>query len=376
MNKKGFTLIELLAVIVILGILMLIAISSVTKYINNSKKEVYLKTINNMVDVVRNGLISEDGKYFMGDMTQKAFSLLQVELEKGSNKSPYGQLVHNNSYVLVTKTSDGYEYKVQVEADTGYCIELIDINKLDKTKIIRCDVANMEVGPLYAAYQIGDQVNFAGSNWYVIKDSTSVEDYVTLMKEKVLTNSELGDNGVKYNCTSANVLHGHYNCKTEGEEKSFDTMSFYWSDTCHEKSIYGYTDLVQDGCTNLYSVSNIKPFLEEEYVVTLGSDNLKEIDGYKIRLITRNELRTNLGWTNLDKKATDSSNNVPTWVYSDIGDVNNGNVKGFWTMSQFLGSTESGVLCSNGNSSWLNCNVYGFSRGVRPVINLLKSSIN
>ena len=36
MNKKGFTLIELLAVIIILGILMIITIPSVTKYINDS----------------------------------------------------------------------------------------------------------------------------------------------------------------------------------------------------------------------------------------------------------------------------------------------------------------------------------------------------
>ena len=43
-SKKGFTLIELLAVIIILGILLLIAIPSVTSYINNSRKETYLDT--------------------------------------------------------------------------------------------------------------------------------------------------------------------------------------------------------------------------------------------------------------------------------------------------------------------------------------------
>lgn len=43
-NNKGFTLIELLAVIVIMGVLMMVAIPQVTKYIENSKKDAYVET--------------------------------------------------------------------------------------------------------------------------------------------------------------------------------------------------------------------------------------------------------------------------------------------------------------------------------------------
>ena len=65
-NKKAFTLIELLAVIVILGILMIIAIPSVTKYINKAKKEAYIKSVAQIVDAIRYGVISEDPKYSLG----------------------------------------------------------------------------------------------------------------------------------------------------------------------------------------------------------------------------------------------------------------------------------------------------------------------
>ena len=41
-NNRGFTLVELLAVIVIMGILMMVAIPSVTRTIENSRKDTFV----------------------------------------------------------------------------------------------------------------------------------------------------------------------------------------------------------------------------------------------------------------------------------------------------------------------------------------------
>ena len=61
-KKNGFTLIELLAFIIILGILMIIAIPSVTKYISDSRKNAYVDTANGQFGSC-NWLLENLGQY-------------------------------------------------------------------------------------------------------------------------------------------------------------------------------------------------------------------------------------------------------------------------------------------------------------------------
>ena len=203
----------------------------------------------------------------------------------------------------------------------------------------------------YNTYSIGDVVSFAGSNWYVIKNSTSEEDYVTLLKETVLTNAELGE----YAWSDPYV-----------------TMPYYWSDTCHLANSYGYTNEDYSGCAghNDYEGSKVKELLEESYINTLGSDNLKEVDGYKIRLIKTDELNANLGWTNLYDTVTsyNENSNVPLWIYHNYGDAFS-----YWTMTPYPDDSFR-VWAVNVNGG-LNGNIIRNLNGIRPVINLLKSNI-
>ena len=69
MNKKGFTLIELLAVIVIMGILMMVAIPAMTRYIENSRKDTFLSTAKEYVNAARNMWSSDSLICNTGDTT-------------------------------------------------------------------------------------------------------------------------------------------------------------------------------------------------------------------------------------------------------------------------------------------------------------------
>ena len=55
-DKKGFTLVELITVIVIIAILMMIGIPSISKYIDDSRKDAYIDTAINYTEAVRNNL--------------------------------------------------------------------------------------------------------------------------------------------------------------------------------------------------------------------------------------------------------------------------------------------------------------------------------
>lgn len=101
LNKKGFTLIELLAVIVILGILMLIAIPSVTKYIASSRQKTFKNTAQLLVDAVRNDVVSNQTGTCYASVTD-------IPLEKGNKSNLEG-------YIVATQDTDGtYTYTVNL----------------------------------------------------------------------------------------------------------------------------------------------------------------------------------------------------------------------------------------------------------------------
>ena len=125
-NSKGFTLIELLAVIVILGVLMIVAIPAMTRYIENSKRDVFADTAKKYITTARYSLISEGYKngtetVNVNDISYDSTSgksnaiyipTSLIKIENGTNKSPWSKGYDADwGCIKVTQGSDGkYEY--------------------------------------------------------------------------------------------------------------------------------------------------------------------------------------------------------------------------------------------------------------------------
>ena len=135
LNKKGFTLIELLAVIIILGILMIIAIPSVTSYIQSTRKNAYVSSASGYVDtIMKDANLGQDLKLYnsnvlymvaVGDDATKSC----VTLESGG-QSPYSD-EWKYAFVGITVSNNGYNYYFISEDGSGQGLPFISKKTLD-----------------------------------------------------------------------------------------------------------------------------------------------------------------------------------------------------------------------------------------------------
>ena len=166
MNKKGFTLIELLAVIIILGILMIIAIPSVTRYISNSRKEAYVDTARGVIGGARN--IVNSGDLGMYDTNVTYYIPTSCIKTESGLKSPYGEFT--KAYIGVVYDGLGYNYYWISVDDAGQGVpKLTPLEKLDSDDVVS-DLNDDDIENVVATTGIGSRrdikiLNCNTKNW-------------------------------------------------------------------------------------------------------------------------------------------------------------------------------------------------------------------
>ncbi len=167
-KNKAFTLIELLAVIIILGVLMIIAIPSVTTYISNSRKSAYVNTARNIADGVRN-LVNE-GKLEMYDTDTTYYIPASCVKTESGFKSPYGEF--SQAYVGVTFDGNGYSYYWISNDKAGQGIsKLTSFDELDSDLIVS-NLTDSKINSVIESTGIGERseikiLNSNGNYGYV-----------------------------------------------------------------------------------------------------------------------------------------------------------------------------------------------------------------
>ncbi len=154
-KKKGFTLIELLAVIIILGILMIIAIPSVTSYISDSRKNAYVDTAKEIVGGARNLVNSGDlGMYDTNSTYYIPSSCIQTE---NASKSPYGEFTQ--AYVGVIYDGQGYKYYWISVDDAGQGVKKVTPIEILESNNIESDLTSEEIENTVKTTGVGERTN-------------------------------------------------------------------------------------------------------------------------------------------------------------------------------------------------------------------------
>ena len=144
-NNKGFTLVELLAVIVIMGILMMVAIPSITRTIENSRKDTFVDIAKSYASSARsmwttdnltcNGVVSsavDDGDYYILINSKESAKDGVPALVDQGGKSSWGNRDVNGYVRVNVSTTSGVDnngdgiYEVEPKRITKFYVALSD----------------------------------------------------------------------------------------------------------------------------------------------------------------------------------------------------------------------------------------------------------
>ena len=334
-KRNAFTLIELIAVLVIMTIIALIVtplVMNIIRKVRISADKRSIDAYGRSIELAVAGYLLDNGKF--------PTTVDQLTIEYSGNE------------VICSTTQLNPDSSVYL---TG-CI--VEGRSVDYTYGEDKNTTSEPVAPTYTAYSVGDTVTYNSVNYYVIADSSASESTVTLLKAEPLTVAEVNQYG------GVGTENNHVNMYvTSDTSKAYyqaayndgvcGGMAYYTSETC------SYASGIYTGCKTDYSESEIK------YVVDAWK-TAKAPAATEARLITFNELTSNLGYEYKENIGYRYTESTPNFVYDISCD-------GYWTMTPY---DETSKVWRVGNYDLYHYDISSYIQyGVRPVIVLPKSAL-
>jgi len=361
MKRKGFTLIELLAVILILGIIALIAIPTVNKIIEQSRKGAFESTANNVVNAVEDACQTQTLK---GESITTTYTFTNGVVSpslnvKGNLPKTGTAIVDSNCNVTMSVTNGKFVANKNPSTDS---VIVNAGNEVTNFSAVYANGTAVYFNPVSGAKcTAGEAVSTTGTKtgcmkWYTFNDGGAFSDTISLILDHNTTAT------VAWNLTYSNVS-GPTNVMTQ-----------LASDTSSWAGVPARSDS--------YSLSNGTA----TYTVNYST--------YKARLITAAEVATISGNSSFVEATATISNssdfdstvngvtgaNKYDWLFNytsnctfygcDIADDSN---SGYWTSTAISGDTGSVWDVDRAGRLWSYGVSNGDNYGVRPVITISKS---
>ena len=342
LTTLAFTLIELIVVLVILAVIALIT----TPIILNIVEKAQVSANKRSIDAYGKAVELAAAEYLL-DTGEYPTTVDDLEVKYSGNEVVCNvkKINENGSVYLSECRVDGVLVKDNNTGDGYYHYD----------------------SDFYTSYKIGDKITYNGMEFYVIEGSDKSKNYVTLLKAEPLTVDEVNTYGAGHvnMYVTSHPEQSYY--QKAADNYGYGGIAYYTSATC---SMIDYP-YVTEGCRTNYDVSEIKYAVDAWATDRFNVNDLtKDSLGYKARLLTYEELTTNLGYK-LDEGSTYMKLNTettPSWVYNEK--------YYYWTMSAKDYSDSIVWYVGSDGNVYSNSVYMGYYVSVRPVITLYKSAIN
>ena len=338
MNKNGFTLVELIAVIVILGLLALIANSSVVNVVKNSKSDLYntqLKLIESAAESWGNDNLDKlpnDGECkYLTLANLKNYGLMEEEIINPKTNKEFS----DNLYIKINSkvnSSGMLKTTYKVDDNINGCTEA-----LPTVCILAADSEKkgFEIGAKYNC-NLGETEETKNLTFYILEAKNNSEEVTLIMNQ---------------NYTNSSVAWCSFNDLTENADYSQPGVEEYYSHAlamnCNENSPM---------VIKLNEIRNLWTKISPDKINIPSANQIANADGINFDNTTGNQVGNN------------------SWLISNLT-----NYSGYWTSTVFQDfnyeSAFSVTYLEEFYIGDLNYQLVNGGYGIRPIITLSKNVI-